>query len=152
LAEPIVTSQVAIGACLNCRQLFLITPDTETCYLCGRLPAYTIGFPPASVHEPWVLLTYPEELPPEQPPVLIGVTCPHCHNNVQLSISNSEISVLPPPAPEPQEEEQALPTTEELSGSDPQFTGPLTTEEYLDGIRGKTEVEQEDDRTTVLSP
>ena len=37
----------AIGACLNCRSLFLVTLDTPNCILCGRLPTYTLPFAPA---------------------------------------------------------------------------------------------------------
>jgi len=31
-----------------------------------------------------------------------------------------------------------LPTTAELSGSDPDFTGDMTTQEYMDKIRGRS--------------
>jgi len=37
----------AIGACLECRSLFLVTLDTPNCILCGRLPTYTLPFAPA---------------------------------------------------------------------------------------------------------
>jgi hypothetical protein len=130
LVESAVASQVAIGACLNCRQLFLITPDTPTCYLCGRPPAYGLAFAAvvSSAHPGPV--EGPAISPPAAPPILIGVTCPHCQHNVQLSISDSEISVLLPPAPEPEDEEP-----------EPDLTPPLAPE------LGSAE-----DRTTVASP
>lgn len=152
MVGSIVPAQVAIGACLNCRQLFLITPDSETCYLCGRLPAYRLAFPQAAQHEPVVPGLSPEELPPAGLPILIGITCPHCHANVQLSISDSEISVVPPPAPEPQDEE-TLPQLPEH----PSEVVLLPYAEYPRDPHPSAGAEPEppaaaDDRTTVLSP
>lgn len=152
MIEPIVTSQVAIGACLNCRQLFLITPDLETCYLCGRPPAYRLAFPLAPSHAPVGLETPLEELPPAGSPILIGITCPHCHDNVQLSISDSEISVVPPPVPEPEEEEpKGVISREEAIAHliDLGYTHEAA-EKKLDEASAPSE--PADDRTTVPSP
>jgi len=152
LVESIVASQVAIGACLNCRQLFLITLDTPNCYLCGRAPAYTIGFPPASVHDllqpgPSVVIS-----PPEQPPVLIGVTCPHCHGNVQLSITDSEIAVVPPPAPEPEVEEPESGLTPPLTPEAAEEGLPLASPAQAAAGASSASPQPADDRTTVLGP
>jgi hypothetical protein len=152
LVEPIVSSQVAIGACLNCRQLFLITPDGETCYLCGRLPAYCLAFPPASQPEPVVPGTYPEELPPAAPPTLIGITCPHCHSNVQLSISDSEISVVPPPLPVADEEPAESAAAPDQPVESDKLVAPLAGATYPASEAGYAPPPVAEDRTNVPSP
>lgn len=152
MVEPIVSSQVAIGACLNCRQLFLITPDTETCYLCGRLPAYTLRFPLASQPEPVVPGTYPEELPPAAPPTLIGITCPHCQGNVQLSITDSEIAVVPPPLPVADEEPaEPAAAADQLVESD-ELVAPLAGYATAATDDPSSAPPPAEDRTSVLSP
>ena len=152
MGESIVASQVAIGACLNCRQLFLITPDTETCYLCGRLPAYTLRFPLASQPEPVVPGPYPEELPPAAPPTLIGITCPHCHDNVQLSISDSEISVVPPPLPVDDEEPVELAAAQDQPVEPDELVAPLAGYATAATADPSSAPPPAEDRTTVLSP
>ena len=95
----------AIGACLSCNSLFLIQGTNVTCILCGQPPAFTLPFSPAPVGAP---LAASPETPPEPvegPATLIGVTCPHCAGQVQLSITDTEITVLPPPPPPTPEEE-----------------------------------------------
>lgn len=42
----------------------------------------------------------------------------------------------PPPLPKHQETGRDLPTGAQLTGSDPDFTGGLTTQEFMDKIRG----------------
>jgi hypothetical protein len=152
LVESIVPSQTGIGACLNCRQLFLITPDTPNCYLCGRPPAYTLWFSQAFQDEAFGPRPSPAIPPPEQPAVLIGVTCPHCHGNIQLSISDSEIAVVPPPAPEPQEEEPESGLTPPLTSEAAEEGLPLSDSQYLDLVAGLEPLPPAEDRTTVLGP
>ena len=64
----------AIGACLNCRSLFLMLPETPNCLLCGRPPTYTLILTPVPLkpaeEAPDEPVEYhpstapPEELPP----------------------------------------------------------------------------------------
>lgn len=104
MTQPTEVAQVAIGACLSCHQLFLVTPESAVCILCGRPPAYTLPFSAMEQVGPTPESTPTASPSPVQPPTLIGVTCPHCHGNVQLSITDTEITVIPPPPPEPAEE------------------------------------------------
>lgn len=45
MVESTGSPEVAIGGCRNCRQLFLITPDSQNCLLCGQAPTYVLPFP-----------------------------------------------------------------------------------------------------------
>ena len=58
----------AIGACLECRQLFLVTPDSANCLLCGRRPDLTLPFAPvqqvAATPEPEPVFAPEEPAPP----------------------------------------------------------------------------------------
>lgn len=45
MTQPANAFAPAIGACLPCRQIFLVTPETPNCVLCGQPPAYTLAFP-----------------------------------------------------------------------------------------------------------
>lgn len=47
MTQPVDILAPAIGACLNCRSLFLVTFDTPNCILCGNPPAFTLPFAPA---------------------------------------------------------------------------------------------------------
>jgi hypothetical protein len=47
MTQPVDVLAPAIGACLNCRSLFLVTFDTPRCILCGSVPTYTLAFSPA---------------------------------------------------------------------------------------------------------
>ncbi len=86
----------AIAACLNCNSLFLRTPTNSVCLLCGRPPAYLLSFHFAGGAEiPAGEEGAPASAPPAVP-ILIGVTCPHCHGDVRLSITDTEISVVQP--------------------------------------------------------
>jgi hypothetical protein len=152
LVESIVPPQVRIGACLKCRQLFLVTYDSPNCYLCGDPPAYTLPFTAAAPSAQPEPVEGPTTPPPAAPPILIGVTCPHCQGNVQLSISDSEISVLPPPVPVADEE-----PAEPLLSEDPADRFQVGSAEYRQIVEPSSSTEPgppapEDDRTTVLSP
>jgi hypothetical protein len=94
----------AIGACLQCNQLFLVTDTSAACLICGRPPDLSLPFGhfvPAG-EDVDLVPTAPAEEP--EAPILIAVKCPHCDNYVQLSITDTEISVVPPPAAPPVEE------------------------------------------------
>jgi hypothetical protein len=118
-------SAYAIGACLPCNHLFLVGPASVDCPLCGRPPAYTLPFTAVA------LSAHPEPVegstpaPPAAPPTLIGVTCPHCDGNVQLSITDSEIAVIPPPPqPPPTAEEEPTAHVEAPWDQPPPLTPP----------------------------
>lgn len=152
MVESIVPSQVAIGACLHCRQLFLITPDTPTCYLCGRTPAYSLPFPAgvSSAHpEP---VEGPVIPPPEQPAMLIGITCPHCHSNVQLSITDSEIAVVPPPVPVADEEPAEPAAAPDQPVESDELVPPLAGYAKATTADASSAPPPAEDRTSVPSP
>ena len=152
MVQPNVTFKAAIGACLRCRQLFLITPDTPTCYLCGRAPDYITYFaPPDPGRVEW---GHPDAAlpPPEQPAVLIGITCPHCHSNVQLSISDSEISVLQPPVPIADEEPAESAAAPDQPVESDELVPPLAGYGYAPAGADSAPAPPANDRTTVLSP
>lgn len=72
MTQPADVFAPAIGACLPCRQLFLVTPETPNCILCGQPPAYTQPFAnagplvtPASHPEPAEPI--PSSAPLEEP-------------------------------------------------------------------------------------
>jgi len=55
MVQPADILAPAIGGCLNCGQLFLVTPGTSNCILCGRPPDLTLPFAaarPEPVEEP----------------------------------------------------------------------------------------------------
>lgn len=58
MTQPADILAPAIGACFPCRQLFLVTPETPNCILCGQPPAYTLPFS----HAPRPLITREEAL------------------------------------------------------------------------------------------
>lgn len=87
MVTPAATAQYAIGACLNCRNLFLVTPANPECILCGRPPTLTLPFSnreTLSEVEP-VLAPEPEALPAE--PDVFELTCPWCRRAVNLIVS-----------------------------------------------------------------
>jgi hypothetical protein len=152
LVEPIIPPQVRIGACLRCRQLFLVTYDSPSCYLCGDPPAYTLPFTaaaPSAQPEPVEGLT---PSPPAAPPTLIGITCPHCHSNVQLSISDSEISVVPPPLPVADEEPAEPAAAPDQPVESDELVPPLAGYGSASADADSSPSAAADDRTTVPSP
>lgn len=111
MAQPVATTDVAIGACLSCRSLFLVTYDTPNCLLCGRLPAFTLPFAtahPEPVEGPETVL---EGLPPPAPVATWTISCPHCEGDIEVEVTEGEISVrapfLPPAPPEEPQPEPA---------------------------------------------
>jgi hypothetical protein len=96
MTTPSAPSTVAIGACLSCRSLFLITPDTDRCLLCGRAPSHMLPFglatPVDMIPEPVASEPTPE---PPAPYVTI-IYCPHCDELVELLVADMEVSVIPP--------------------------------------------------------
>jgi hypothetical protein len=94
----------AIGGCLRCNQLFLITDSSAACIICGRPPDLSLSFGrfvPAGEDVELVPAGPAEET---EAPILISVKCPHCDNDVQLSITDAEISVVPPSPGPPADE------------------------------------------------
>ena len=70
-----------IGACLNCRSLFLVLPETPNCLLCGRPPTYTLILTPVPLKpaeeapdEP--VEYHPSTAPPEELPPAVGEQSP----------------------------------------------------------------------------
>jgi len=61
MVQPVEIPTAAIGACLNCRQLFLVTPGTPNCLTCGQPPTLLLPFPTA---HPEPVEAPEEELPP----------------------------------------------------------------------------------------
>jgi len=119
----------AIGGCLRCHQIFLITDASSVCLICGRPPDLTLPFGPimAAVESLELGLAASAEEP--EAPILIAVKCPHCDNDVQLSITDTEISVVPPPPAPPVEEAapEVLPNSE--AAPSPVETPPPPAEE-----------------------
>ncbi len=114
-----VAPAASIGACLTCRQVVLVTPDSPNCLLCGRPPALTLPF---SVAQPTVQEVPPppvEDFAPAEEPVYIGITCPHCEQNVQLALTPDNIAVVPPAAPSPSPEPAPAAATPAEAGSAP---------------------------------
>lgn len=69
MAQPVPITEAAIGACMHCRVLFLATPETPNCLLCGRHPDYRLAFSEAyveAIEEPEPPI---EEPPPPAPAV-----------------------------------------------------------------------------------
>lgn len=114
----------AIGGCLRCHQIFLITDSSAACLICGRPPDLSLPFGQfVPVGEDVDLVP---AAPAEEPaaPILIAVKCPHCDNDVQLAITDTEISVVPPPAAPPVEEAAAEFTPLSAAASSPEPTPP----------------------------
>jgi hypothetical protein len=124
MVTPTVYQFPAIGACLPCNQLFLVTTPDTRCLFCGGLPSTIHPFAQPLRSG----LAAPDEPPPPaaEPtaPTIIGVTCPHCHQNLQLSITDTEISVIPPPTPLPAEEAAPVDATPAAAASDAGPTEP----------------------------
>lgn len=81
MTQPVDVLAPAIGACLSCRSLFLVTFDTPNCILCGNPPTYTLSFAPA----------HPE--PVEGPPI----------EEQPAEESTDEEGIMPPPSTAPEE-------------------------------------------------
>lgn len=94
----------AIGGCLRCHQLFLITDSSATCLICGRPPDLSLPFGRFVTAGEDVELVPATSAEEPEAPILIAVKCPHCDNDVQLSITDTEISVVPPSPGPPADE------------------------------------------------
>jgi len=97
-------SAPAVGGCLRCHQLFLIIDSAATCLICGRPPDLTLPFGPFPAAGLGVLLGPSPAAEEPEAPILIAVKCPHCDNDVQLSITDTEIAVVSPAPLLPAEE------------------------------------------------
>jgi hypothetical protein len=96
MVNPSTPSAPAIGGCLRCHQLFLITDGSAACLICGRAPDLSLPFGRVVCTEADAELEPIE--PAEELPAAIpyAIKCPHCDNDVQLLISDTEIMVVPP--------------------------------------------------------
>lgn len=78
MTQPVDILAPAIGACLNCRSLFLVTFDTPNCILCGNPPTYTLPLTSA----------YPEPVEePEQQPAPAEEPAPPAQDEVAGDVS-----------------------------------------------------------------
>jgi hypothetical protein len=117
----------AIGACLPCNQLFLVTTEVTRCLLCGAMPGLLLPFAMPRA----VLFPAPEEPPP--PAVepahrdLAYITCPCCAETLALLTTDSDVCLFSPHSPPPAEEAapEVLPTT--VAASPPDLTPPTPT-------------------------
>lgn len=101
MAAPAVATQYAIGACLNCRNLFLVTPANPECLLCGRPATLTLPFP--GPESPFAVET-PSAAEPEAPPAPLTpmpITCPVCNAALELVLNESEIYLQEAPSEGP---------------------------------------------------
>ena len=99
----------AVGACLDCRQVFLVSDSFTRCLLCGRPPGALLPFAPP-VGAP---LAAPEGPPPpaEEPthPALAYVICPFCDCNISLLTTDPDVCLFPSPPALPAEEAASVP-------------------------------------------
>jgi hypothetical protein len=117
-------SPYAVGACLGCRQLFLVVDSGSACQFCGRPPDRTLAFPSLEPVGDDVQVVPPA--PAEELLAVIPYTikCPHCDNDVDLLITDTEISVLPPPAAPPADEAAATEAPLPAAAPQPADTPP----------------------------
>jgi hypothetical protein len=102
MTQPVEILAPAIGACLNCRSLFLVTFDTPNCLTCGRPPELTLSFAPAHpepVEAPGSLMTDTEYLDK-----VVGLEpLPAKEEQPAPAELTDEEGVMPPPLTAPEE-------------------------------------------------
>jgi hypothetical protein len=142
----------AIGACLNCRQLFLVTPATPNCILCGRPADLTLPFGVPEVVASAIGLDIHEPAPEAVEPLTF-------EEPLDTGDLFAMISVFLIGVPEGGDELRALLVQ---SGADPETAA--TAVGRLAAVReliaqleqphepAPTAPIEEEDRTTVLSP
>ena len=95
MTTPSAPSTVAIGACLSCRSLFLITPATERCLTCGGAPTHVLPFGLATPVDMTLEPVAPEPAPESPAADLYTGTCPHCEGCIQVLITDTEVFLSP---------------------------------------------------------
>ena len=124
MVNDLIGPTPAIGGCLQCHQLFLITDTSATCLICGRPPDVWLSFGHLVPVGEDVELAPAAPAGEPEPPILIAVKCPHCDNDVQLSITDTEISVVPPPFAPPADEAAATESPLPAAAPQPEETPP----------------------------
>lgn len=126
MVTPSASIDVAIGACLSCRSLFLITPSTERCLTCGGPPSHILPFGLATP----VDMT-PEPVTPEPTPESpwlspVPIACPVCACLLELIITDTEI-LLSPSSVAPLAEEPAVEVPPPAAAGSPPGPSPEPT-------------------------
>ncbi len=85
----------AIGACIQCRTLFLVTPDRYTCPFCSNPPAETLPFPVAGAGPPSALQLHSADVPAPAAPLSLAAACPHCAGSFRLDVWGHGVMVVP---------------------------------------------------------
>jgi len=112
MTQPVDPLAPAIGACVDCNAIWLVTPRSANCLTCGRPPGFTLPFSPAEQ-----VAATPESEPvfaPEEPP--------------------DEEGPMPPPSCLPEEllaEEPAPPAQDEEAEEGSDLINAIA--EYLEG-------------------
>jgi len=131
MTNTTVDQYPAIGACFDCRQVFLVSDSFTRCLLCGRPPGALLPFA-LSVGAP---LAAPEEPPPpvDVPPItaLAPLQCPHCGESFQVRTSDAHVFVIPLSPPPPAEEAATVPASTTAAAPSPDETPPAAPEEPL---------------------
>jgi hypothetical protein len=104
MVNDVTPTVPAIGACLQCNQVFLVTDTHSSCLYCGKAPSLTLPFGLGHYIDAAVQATVDTESQEPAKPILIGVTCSHCQQTIHLAITDTEIAVVPPPPAPPAEE------------------------------------------------
>jgi len=145
----------AVGGCLRCRQLFLVTDSSSSCQFCGRPPDRFLSFGPLEpvAAEPKLPA---EEWAEEQ---LLGIpfdfTCPECGEEYQVRVTDSEISVVPPSHAPPAEEAAATEAPLPAAAPQPADTPPppaMARDVFDNPIEGPSVPPAPLESTTEASP
>jgi len=114
----------AVGACLQCNQLFLVTTPDTRCLTCGGMPSALLPMLPF-LRAP---LAAPEEpsLPAGMSPITVHVAldCPNCGQSFVVLTTDAHIFVIPPPTPPPAEEAAPVPGSTTEAAPPPDETPP----------------------------
>jgi len=109
----------AIGACLNCRHVYLLTPTQRDCPLCMGPPR--LWAPLAGVETPPYRAATPEPEEPAAPVVGFSedLECPRCHRTITLNVIGEEFYLSLPEA-----EEEAGAAAEGTADQQPEAEAP----------------------------
>jgi hypothetical protein len=94
----------AVGACLRCNNMFLVTSSGSTCMLCGRPPDLALPF------GQFVSVGEEAELVPSAPGrgalsvAEAWIECPNCQALLSIRTSGEVLQTITPPAVPPAEE------------------------------------------------
>ena len=121
----------AIGACLQCNQLFLVTTPDTRCLLCGAAPGALLPMLP--------FLRAPLAVPEDElegveepaPPTLYDATCPLCGGAVHVLTTDPDVCLFPSPPALPAEEAASVPAPTAAAAPSPDETPPAAPEEPL---------------------